>query len=542
MKKSYTASLTIASLLLPTFLATQTGLAAEGEGAVPETVQTVEAAPEPTPAPPITVPEQAPEVKPVEEPAAPVQEAAPVVTEAPQTPTAPPEEAQSQPAAAAPTAVAPQDVEEFPSNEATDTAPAINIIPVQTITKGSAFDPMAGVSATDKTDGDITSKVTVSGTVNVNVEGDYLLTYSVTNAKGQTTTQFAHIMVVAPDVGMYTIELPDFSLPKGADYVQAIRERVVIKDVDGTIIPTVDADIVVSGFHSTDKVGKIAVEVAVLSPYNTITKKIVTITIEDKSAVRIDAKNLTLKVGDSFDPYSYAKGYETDVAGVEKALGKAATASDTGVFVTANTVDTKKAGTYTVTYQVRGASGKVATQTITVVVEDKKVRLPNILVEDKVMYVGEKLTEDIIFSWAKTENPDDFITEFEVLNDEIVVYASDDTLVEEGVYTIQFTAVTPEGETAKKSMTLTVVDISTPAYEPPADQPSKGINSGGNKNIQITKNVVVKKYEQLGAVKPTTKKTLPSTGETKNSSMISVLGMVMSIGVLALFLKKKKAE
>ena len=91
-------------------------------------------------------------------------------------------------------------------------------------------------------------------------------------------------------------------------------------------------------------------------------------------------------------------------------------------------------------------------------------------------------------------------------------------------------------------MTLTVVDLSTPAYEPPADQPSKGINSGGNKNIQITKNVVVKKYEQLGAVKPTTKKTLPSTGETKNSSMISVLGMVMSIGVLALFLKNKKTE
>ena len=72
-------------------------------------------------------------------------------------------------------------------------ASADDVVPVisgvnesTTITVGSKFDPMAGVSATDDIDGDLTDKIKVEGTVDANKVGDYKLVYSVTNSRGKT--------------------------------------------------------------------------------------------------------------------------------------------------------------------------------------------------------------------------------------------------------------------------------------------------------------------------------------------------------------------
>ena len=74
-------------------------------------------------------------------------------------------------------------------------ASADDVVPVisgvnesTTITVGSKFDPMAGVSATYDIDGDLTDKIKVEGTVDANKVGDYKLVYSVTNSRGKTTT------------------------------------------------------------------------------------------------------------------------------------------------------------------------------------------------------------------------------------------------------------------------------------------------------------------------------------------------------------------
>ena len=70
----------------------------------------------------------------------------------------------------------------------TNSKPVLSGVENKTITVGDSFDKMSGVTATDKEDGVITSKVTVSGSVNTSVAGDYTLTYSVTDANGATTT------------------------------------------------------------------------------------------------------------------------------------------------------------------------------------------------------------------------------------------------------------------------------------------------------------------------------------------------------------------
>ncbi|WP_045478189.1 immunoglobulin-like domain-containing protein [Vibrio owensii] len=70
-----------------------------------------------------------------------------------------------------------------------------------TIQLGDAFDPMAGVKATDAEDGDLTDQVRVEGSVDVNVLGVYDLVYRVTDSANQTTT--AHRTVIVSDGSSY---------------------------------------------------------------------------------------------------------------------------------------------------------------------------------------------------------------------------------------------------------------------------------------------------------------------------------------------------
>lgn len=68
------------------------------------------------------------------------------------------------------------------------------------LTQGDTFDPMAGITATDVEDGDITSKVTiVSNNVDTNTPGTYTIVYSVTDSSNQTF-RLTHTVKVAAKV------------------------------------------------------------------------------------------------------------------------------------------------------------------------------------------------------------------------------------------------------------------------------------------------------------------------------------------------------
>jgi LPXTG-motif cell wall-anchored protein len=75
------------------------------------------------------------------------------------------------------------------------TPPVLTAPAASSIQTGSTFDPATGVTATDDKDGDLTSAVTVSGTVDTATEGTYTLTYSVTDAAGNTTTATRQVTV-----------------------------------------------------------------------------------------------------------------------------------------------------------------------------------------------------------------------------------------------------------------------------------------------------------------------------------------------------------
>jgi hypothetical protein len=76
-------------------------------------------------------------------------------------------------------------------------APELTVPADSTIAQGSDFDPMAGVTATDAVDGEITSKVTVEGAVDTGTVGAYALEYAVADAAGNSTTANRTVTVAA---------------------------------------------------------------------------------------------------------------------------------------------------------------------------------------------------------------------------------------------------------------------------------------------------------------------------------------------------------
>lgn len=76
-------------------------------------------------------------------------------------------------------------------------APVLNIPKNDAVQVGETIDNLFGAySATDIEDGDLTSKVTVDGQVNVNQPGKYDITYSVVDTEGNKTTAVRTIAVV----------------------------------------------------------------------------------------------------------------------------------------------------------------------------------------------------------------------------------------------------------------------------------------------------------------------------------------------------------
>lgn len=84
------------------------------------------------------------------------------------------------------------------------TKPVFSGVAAVTLDEGDTFDNMAGVSATDDTDGDVTSSIVVTGTVDVNTAGTYTLTYKVSDAAGNEQTATRTITVNAVETTLWT--------------------------------------------------------------------------------------------------------------------------------------------------------------------------------------------------------------------------------------------------------------------------------------------------------------------------------------------------
>lgn len=74
--------------------------------------------------------------------------------------------------------------------------PTISVPEETTVTLGETFEPMAGVSATDETDGNLTAEVDVVGDVDTDTAGSYALTYVVADKNGNQAIATRVVRVV----------------------------------------------------------------------------------------------------------------------------------------------------------------------------------------------------------------------------------------------------------------------------------------------------------------------------------------------------------
>ncbi|TNP20851.1 MULTISPECIES: M4 family metallopeptidase [Bacillus cereus group] len=77
--------------------------------------------------------------------------------------------------------------------------PILKVPATTTITKGDQFNPMAGISVTDKEDGDLTSKVAYEGTIDTSKPGTFEIIYSVRDSVGNEVHTIQKVFVKDKD-------------------------------------------------------------------------------------------------------------------------------------------------------------------------------------------------------------------------------------------------------------------------------------------------------------------------------------------------------
>lgn len=97
------------------------------------------------------------------------------------------------------------------------TAPVLTLLGDETVTLnvGDSYSD-AGATASDDTDGDLSASITLDGTVYTGFAGTYVLTYSVTDAAGNSATPITRTVVVNPLTAPYRAAEPYISGTRGA--------------------------------------------------------------------------------------------------------------------------------------------------------------------------------------------------------------------------------------------------------------------------------------------------------------------------------------
>ena len=244
-------------------------------------------------------------------------------------------------------------------DEDTDTSlpPVISLVGSSTVnlTVGDTFtDP--GATAEDNVDGDLTSSITSSGTVDTATEGTYTIEYSVSDAAGNSVS-IIRTVVVSLDLP------PTITLTGSSTIILLVGDTFT--DPGATATDDLDGDltssITTSGTVDTSIAGTYSVEYSVLDSGNnssSVTRTIVVNTPPDTTAAVITltgASTINLFVGDTFtDPGATA----TD----------AVDGNLTSSITIAGSVDTSSAGTYAIVYSVSDAAGNSTSVTRSVVV------------------------------------------------------------------------------------------------------------------------------------------------------------------------------
>ncbi|PHA80894.1 immunoglobulin-like domain-containing protein [Bacillus toyonensis] len=336
-----------------------------------------------------------------------------------------------------------------------DEVPELKVPTATTITEGDKFNPMSGVSATDKEDGDITSKVTVDGSVDASKPGTYELTYTVSDSKGHTVT--AKQTVTVKQKVEIKNEAPELTVPftstlrVGEKFDPMAGVSATDKE-DGNLTNKVKY----KGNVDTSKPGKYIVEYWVVDSKGvnaTATQSVIvkeneeTPDMEPKLTVPTGA---TINVGDKFDPMAGVKAIDNEDGDI------------TDKVTVDGSVDASKPGTYELTYTVSDSKGHTVTAKQTATVKQKVEptdEAPVLTVPaEATINVGDKFNP--LAGVKAIDNEDGDIT------NKVTVDGSVDAS-KPGTYVLTYTVTDSNGHTVTAKQTVTVKQKVEPKDEDP---------------------------------------------------------------------------
>ena len=211
--------------------------------------------------------------------------------------------------------------EEIPEE---NSAPVIRGISDKTIKVSEEFDVLEGVSASDKEDGDLTDKIEVSGTVDINTAGKYELIYTVSDSEGLKATAKRTITVKADEV----VEPEENSAPvlygvlnksiKFSEAFDALEGISASDKEDGDLTDKIE----VSGTVDTNTAGKYELIYTVSDSEGLKATAKRTITVEEEDILEPDEEN-------TYDSTKVYLGGETVIYNGEKYTAKWWTQGDT---------------------------------------------------------------------------------------------------------------------------------------------------------------------------------------------------------------------
>ena len=240
---------------------------------------------------------------------------------------------------------------------------ADTIVPVITLTGASPLshevgtiftDP--GATASDNLDGDVSASINVTGTVNANVVGAYILSYNVSDLAGNNAATVTRTVNVA-DTGAPTITITG-SNPLNHEL------NTTYTDLGATASDVVDDD------------ATLTLAIAAVNNVNSSLTGTYTVTynVTDSGGNPAAQQTRTVNVGDFTAPVITLIGSSNmNVELGSSYTEEGATASDnidgvlTSSIVTAGSVDPLTVGTYVISYDVVDAAGNNATQVTRIV-------------------------------------------------------------------------------------------------------------------------------------------------------------------------------
>lgn len=289
----------------------------------------------------------------------------------------------------------------------------------------SNFDYLNNVTAYDKEDGDITSKITYEGKVDTTKEGEYEVTYTAVDNNNFHVSKTIKIKVVSNNDVIINASDKEIKQYTSFDYMSSVSAKDDEEDLTDKITYEGEVD--------TTKVGEYEVVYSVLKNNKKTSKKITVKVIKDSEPV-IEASDKEIYLNSKFEPLEGVKAHDDEDGEL------------TNITYESN-VDTSKIGEYEVTYKV---SDKNKQQTV------KKIKVNVILNQLPIIEASDKTINQ-----NDNFNPLDGIKASDKEDGDLtskIIYDSNVDTSKIGEYKIVYSVTDSYNQTVSKTIKVSVVE------------------------------------------------------------------------------------